>query len=130
MRYAAIVAVLFMIGACTTTKKKSESDATQEAPAKAAAVEAVTKTETSKSSNGSSEGKTLVCLSGDDKRTIIHTATPEVVDGDTRKCQVSYSKFNTNDVVAYAHHQEEYCSDVFWKIQKNLQDGGFKCVVQ
>ncbi len=114
--------------ACATTKKPLDTNTLIEAP-----VQSPPKTEknvaTPKKAEGNNNNKTVVCKVESDTRTITHVLGSNGTKlEDNRKCQITYKTFNSDDVVAYAHHQEEFCADVFDKVIKNLQNGGFVCL--
>ncbi|MBS1963255.1 MAG: hypothetical protein JST04_13655 [Bdellovibrionales bacterium] len=62
----------------------------------------------------------LHCVQGEDQRTV-------AIEKKESGCEVRYSKFGNSEVVAYAHHTPEFCSDVKAKIRTNLEAGSFTC---
>ena len=127
-----LVVLVFVLGACSTSKKMTESTAKGGAAPVAQATPVPTASDTQATPKGKETKKTVLCKNNDDIRTITNvTSSSESTLTDGKKCQIVYGKNNNNsDVVAYARHQTEFCNEVFLRIQTNLESAGFHCEVQ
>jgi PBP1b-binding outer membrane lipoprotein LpoB len=91
-------------------EKKSKKAKVQnnEAPAKAEAAVAPSK------------GK-IVCNAGSDSRSV------EIKTSEGLACEVIYTKATEGKSIATAKSDTEFCAGVSQKVQKHLEEAGFKC---
>lgn len=119
-----------LIAACSTTKKPLDTSTLIEAPVQIPPKSEQNATGPTKVKSND-KNRTVICKVETDTRTITHAfGSGGTFLENNRKCQITYRKFNSDEIVAYAHHQAEFCADVFDKIIKNLQDAGFVCLGQ
>jgi hypothetical protein len=107
---------------CASYKKSDEATtAKNPAPAKAETkAEAPAKSAPAAKPATTSAGA-VVCKSKADERQL------EVVKPQGGGCEVHYTKFGTDTIVANAQNDNSYCEEVLGRIKTRLTESGFEC---
>lgn len=116
IKWIALAALTLGLAACSSAGKKAEEKKTEtkkEMSEKKAEAKAEAKAETS------SQGKVMCEMKGD-KRYI------EVV-GKESGCELLYTKFDKEEVVATSAAGTAHCEKISERIQGNLKEAGFTC---
>lgn len=120
-----LCAILFTVGACSTTQEKTMKDDATAATsdAKTAMDKKVddAKAEASATTATASKALKASCLLDKDTRII------EVKKTDGGGCELFYTKFGDAKSVASSGFGTQYCEEVKDRIQTNLNKAGFAC---
>ncbi|MGE4133765.1 MAG: hypothetical protein AB7F86_19160 [Bdellovibrionales bacterium] len=113
-RFVLMVSVLALTAGCATKKKKTD---VAEAPKPAVKTEAPAKVTTEEKTL---EGRYYTCQVLKDKR-VVQFKT------DKGRCEIHYTKFGSEEQVAWGEATPTICSDAYEKIRSNIEAKGFKC---
>ncbi|MCC7405449.1 MAG: hypothetical protein IT288_13710 [Bdellovibrionales bacterium] len=122
MKTLMVLLISMFFFACASYKK-TEDAATTKNPTAAKTetkVEAPTKSPPAAKTATASAGA-VVCKSKADERQL------EVVKPQGGGCEVHYTKFGTDTVVANAQNDTSYCEEVLGRIKTRLTESGFEC---
>ncbi|MCB0386158.1 MAG: hypothetical protein KDD43_12260 [Bdellovibrionales bacterium] len=115
-----LIATLFVFSCASTKKNDGAPSGDQAAPAAAESAKETPKEEAAPAKAAASAGA-AVCKATNDERQL------EVVKPDGGGCEVHYTKFGTDKVVANAQNDVSYCEEVFNRIKSRLVEAGFEC---
>jgi hypothetical protein len=138
-----LIAVSALAISCSTAKKNTTTDTKSDAKASTTTAQNTTskddmkdkhegkhkhhhhhekgeETAKAESAGGGKTSGEVHCKSGGDERTI---AVSETDDG----CQTNYTKEGKTSSVANGAKGSKHCGEVMEKIQKHLEDAGYKC---
>ena len=119
MRFSSIVILVGFLGFTACAHKQAAVD---KGEAKSAKVEKkVDKKAEKKEADKQAKSKTYTCLVGKDKRTV-------TLDKESKRCEVSYTKFGDQKQVAWAESTPSICDDAFSNIRSNIEGSGYKCI--
>ena len=118
-----LCAILFTIGACSTTEEKTMKDdaAAATSDAKMAMDKNVDDTKASATTATAAKALKAACSLDKDTRVI------EVKKTDGGGCELFYTKFGDEKSVASSGFGTQYCEEVKDRIQSNLNKAGFAC---
>lgn len=116
-KWIALMLLTLGLGACSSGAKK-QTDAEKQTTEAAAESKEEAK-EAKKDSSTSTEGK-IACELKNDKRYI----EVQAKDGG---CEVLYTKFDKEEVVATSASGTGHCEKISERIQTNLKEAGFEC---
>lgn len=111
-----LIASIFFVASCGSKKKMDDNAKAGETNMEAAKDAAKEGEETAKSATG----EKVSCMMKNDKRDI-HVRTVG------KGCELAYSKFGNEEVVATSLTGTEHCQKIADRIQGNLENAGFKC---
>ncbi|MCB9083145.1 MAG: hypothetical protein H6624_02315 [Bdellovibrionaceae bacterium] len=117
-----LIATLFIFSCASTKKKDGAPTGDTAAPAAAEAKsEETPKADAAPAKAAANSAGAAVCKAPGDERQL------EVVKPDGGGCEVHYTKFGTDKVVANAQNDISYCEEVFNRIKNRLVEAGFEC---
>lgn len=118
----AMIVSLFVVG-CSSKKKEVETTVNEEVQqVQEAAEEKVEEVKTTVEETVDAEATSkLTCSVGSDERTV------EIIEGDSPKCEVFYTKNGERLSIARANWDVAYCTKVLNQVKGNLENAGFSC---
>ena len=125
MRRVLIITVLALVGAGCASKGKKESTAAPATKSETKTAEKATTQKTkeavkpSTASATASSMKSVCSVKGDERIIDIRTKGSG--------CEVGYSKFGQESIVASSQNGTDYCQNTAGKIKERLQGAGFEC---
>lgn len=116
IRIISALALVAAFSACSSAQKKTTTPPAQASAANAAPTAASAKTE----KPSPESARTLSCEKGKDQRSV-------KIETKGSGCEVQYTKFGQNKVVASSSNGTKHCEDSLAHIEKNLTSAGFTC---
>ena len=117
-----LCAIMFSLGACSTTEEKNMKDNAEATATDAkAAVEEKADEAKADAKEGATTALKATCTLDKDTRII------EVKKTEGGGCELFYTKFGEEKSVASSGFGTQYCEEVKDRIQSNLNKAGFAC---
>lgn len=123
--FLTMILSLFMVAGCSSKKKEVETTVNNEVEQVENTVEEVqeevTEAVNTAKEMSSETASSFTCSLGSDQRSV------EIVNGESPKCEVFYTKNGEKLSVARANWDFSYCEKVASQVKGNLDNAGFSC---